>query len=78
MDLLTIAVMTAAATAIAARVVELAVRRPDAFPAMLGGARRFAEGALAESATMRAFRVKTIAANNPVRAEDRERLPLAA
>lgn len=78
MDLLTIAVMTATATAIAARVVELAVRRPDAFPAMLGGARRFAEGALAESATMRAFRIKTVAANDSARPEDKERLPLAA
>lgn len=54
MDILTSFVMLTTAVVIATPVVLLAMRRPDAFGQMLAGARPFAEGALAESAALRA------------------------
>lgn len=56
MDILTILIMTAAIAAIAARAVEVAVARPDAFTRMFAGARSFAESALEESAALRSKR----------------------
>jgi hypothetical protein len=53
MDIIAITLLIAVLVTLAARAVELAVRRPDAFPAMFEGARSFALDAVEESAAMR-------------------------
>jgi hypothetical protein len=52
-DFLTAIVFLATVLVLAARAVEIAVRRPEAFLELTAGARAFAEAALRESATMR-------------------------
>lgn len=76
MDFLTTIVVTAAVVAVLARVVEVAVRRPDVLSGLLQGARPFAEAALAESEELRRGRLALV--ERSAEAEIEERPALAA
>jgi hypothetical protein len=78
MDFLTIALATAVVVVIAARLIELAVKRPDAFADMLEGAQRFAERARTENATEVMKVGRRASASQPRHIDDRKQPAHAA